>query len=76
MCSARDMTKSLTEIDAASALAPNDLEVQVAAANDALQRLDFARAERRIDAIPNTPANELQIRSLAGRTRPEPVAPR
>ncbi len=63
---ARDMAKSLAEIDKASEMAPQDLEVQVAAANDALQRLDFARAERHINAIPNPEANELQIRTLRG----------
>ena len=58
--------KSLAEMEAASELAPKEVEVQAAAANDAIQRLDFASARQHIDAIPATEANELQIRTLRG----------
>ncbi len=59
--------KSLVEMEAASALAPNDPKVQADAAFDAMQRRDYAGARRHLATIPNDEANELRVRTLKGR---------
>ena len=62
----RDNQRALAELEAASELAPTDATVQAVAAANAIQRRDFDRARRHLDAIPKDQTNELKVRTLRG----------